>query len=97
MENFKKFKFKSNPSCRCHCCGFCCPCSCNPPFIPVPPNCNFLLYVTDAGQLATPDNRVSVIDTGTNTIVATIPVGTGTRSSDFTKWNTWLCSSFLIE
>lgn len=31
--------------------------------------------MTDAGQLATPDNRVSVIDTATNTIVATIPVG----------------------
>ena len=46
------------------------------PILPIPPSCHYLVYVTDAGQLATPDNRVSVIDTATNTIVATIPVGT---------------------
>lgn len=31
--------------------------------------------MTDAGQLVSPDNKVSVIDTATNTIVANIPVG----------------------
>ncbi|MGE7625325.1 YncE family protein [Viridibacillus sp. NPDC096237] len=77
MENFKKFKFKSNPSCRCHCCNPCCRCRCQPPFIPEPPTpvCHFLVHVTDAGQLATPDNMVSVIDTATNTVFTTIPVG----------------------
>lgn len=39
------------------------------------PACHYLVYVTDAGQLKTPDNMISVIDTATNTIVATIPVG----------------------
>ncbi len=72
---FIKFKIKSNPNCCCHCCCFCCNCKCKPPF-PSPPNCNYLVYVTDAGQIETPDNRVSVINTSTNTIVASIPVGT---------------------
>ena len=75
-QKFFRIKFKSNPGCHCHCCGFCCPCRCKHPFLPVPPTCHYLVYVTDAGQLATPDNRVSVIDTATNTIVASIPVGT---------------------
>lgn len=70
-----KFKFKSNP-CYC-CCPRCCPCCSKLPYLPVPPTppCHYLVYVTDAGQITNPDNRVSVIDTATNTIVASIPVG----------------------
>lgn len=49
---------------------------------PTGPACNFLVYVTNAGAIDDPtDDTVPVINTGTNTVVATntvidtVPVG----------------------